>query len=406
MKTKNITKHVIYNQLIQPPIPFQVLERSAIDKGSTHKMELRVNPADVNSETYRTEVQLFSHGPPEAWFQFVRDYKKVEAGQQLNTGPMRFATMRNLLFGEALRVFEQEAMKCGGETVDSFTEVLNGLATYFFPVRALSTQKRFMRRYLIKPMTCKIREYVARLHELNAYLVRFPPFKENQPFSEEELAELLEHSLPTSWQRQMMIQGVSASHHSMQDIVEFCERIETLEDITPSRATEEFTDPKKIRALRPKSRRNGRLIDSKWSARPSDEVRTQRSTRNSNARNWCVYHKTNTHDMSQCKVMIDQAKKMRANWMAQPKPPRYNNKTSVNKKVQGLSKNELHSMIKTYVKRNATNQHYNVQQRFPAKKPKKVVIQSEASEVSSVNSECHHMDLFKELSVSDQAGVL
>ena len=145
MKLRDTLNPVFNHQLIQPPIPFQVLVRSASQKAPTHKLELRVNPADLNSDTYRTEIKVFGHGSPEEWFGFHRDYKKVEAGQQLNTGPMRFATMWNLLEGEAQRVFEGEATKNPGETLESFTRVIQGLTTYFLPMHALSTEKRFMR---------------------------------------------------------------------------------------------------------------------------------------------------------------------------------------------------------------------------------------------------------------------
>jgi hypothetical protein len=54
------------------------------------------------------EIQVFGSGLLEEWFGFQRNYKKVEVGQELMTGVMRFAMMRNLLQGEALRIFERE----------------------------------------------------------------------------------------------------------------------------------------------------------------------------------------------------------------------------------------------------------------------------------------------------------
>lgn len=212
---------MVYNTLIQPPIPFHVPE-SATRKGSTHKLDLCVNLVDKNLETYQTEIRLSNKGSPEEWFDFYRDYKKVEAGQLLSTSSMRYAMMQNLLYGEAQRVFEQESVKDATETLESFRRVTHALAEYFLPVRALLLQKRYMRRYLLKPRVCKIREYVSRLHKLNAYLPKSPPYLENQQFSDEELLEILEHSLPTSWQHQMTVQGMSSTQHTVLEIVEFC----------------------------------------------------------------------------------------------------------------------------------------------------------------------------------------
>ena len=411
MKLREPTKPVIYNQLIQPPIPFQISVRSAGSRGSTHKLDLRVNPANANSETYQTEIHLFNKGTPEEWFEFYRDYKKVEAGQLLNTGPMRFAMMRNLLYGEAQRVFEQESRKASGETIESFTGVINNLASYFLPVHALPTQKRYMRRYLLKPRGCKIREYVSRLHELNSLLAKFPPCDENQRFSDQELSEILEHSLPTSWQRQMTVQGISSTQHSVLEIVEFCERLETLEELAPSHPTMRVTHMRN-RAIRPKSDRNGRLIDSKWSAKPSAERQFKRNMRQSTKTpKWCAYHNTSGHDISECKVMLDQAKKMRANWAAQTKPKGIKRANIYKDMFSGMTQKEANWMMRRHIKECTADNHYiakqiaNEKQKAQKEKAKKQPNVS-MSEDSSHSSECNHMELFQELSVSDEAGNL
>jgi hypothetical protein len=415
MKLRNNPKLILHNPLIQPPIPFQVPAQSTASRGATHKLELRVNPADINSDTYRTEIQVFGNGSPEEWFEFQRNYKKVEAGQQLTTGPMRFATMRNLLQGEALRVFERESTKHSGETLQSFTEVMQGLTTYFLPTHALSTQKRFMRRYLLKPRGSKIREFIARLHELNAYLIQFPPFAANQQFSDEEIAELLEHSLPASWQRQMTVHGISSTQNSVIDIVEFGERLETLEEQAPSRPTTRVNHYNlRNRALRPKSDRNGRLIDSKWSAKPSSEVQNRRNERQSTTtKNWCAYHNTNGHDISKCKVMLDQAKKMRANWAAQNKPLR-GKKPDFYKDYPGLKRKEMNSIMRYLIKRDTSNNDYITNYILPERKreqerkkaQEKTRNEIDPNDDSSTGTECNHMELFENLTVTGEGSEL
>jgi len=53
-------------------------------------------------------------------------------------------------------------------------------------------------RYTRKPYDINIRSYVARVREINATLINFPPFDVNQGFEEEELLDILESGIPAS----------------------------------------------------------------------------------------------------------------------------------------------------------------------------------------------------------------
>ena len=71
--------------------------------------------------------------------------------------------------------------------------------------------------------------YSARVAEINAYLNYFPPFLANQQLPNDEILELLEFAILTSWQREMTRQGYDPAAHSVQDLVQFCERLESTE---------------------------------------------------------------------------------------------------------------------------------------------------------------------------------
>ena len=62
-----------------------------------------------------------------------------------------YAPMR----GDALRVFNNRAIAQDAETVANLVLVLNELGKHVFPVRALAKQKRYMRRFVSKPLQMK-----------------------------------------------------------------------------------------------------------------------------------------------------------------------------------------------------------------------------------------------------------
>ena len=88
-----------------------------------------------------------------------------------------------------------------------------------------------------KPVGIKMREFETRAVEMNAYLEYFPNgklddngvplgFVATQKLDEDELADLMELGTPNKWQKEMI------SHA----LVEFCERIETIEGMEAERS--------------------------------------------------------------------------------------------------------------------------------------------------------------------------
>ena len=104
-------------------------------------------------------------------------------------------------------------------------------------------QKRYLRRFVRKPATLKTREFVARLIEINSYLPEFPPTTTGgaDPASlpDDELLDILEFGMPSSWQKQMVLQDFDPLQHTIKDFTEFCEHMEQVEahegtKVTPS----------------------------------------------------------------------------------------------------------------------------------------------------------------------------
>ena len=79
-----------------------------------------------------------------------------------------------------------------------------------FPVYAFREQKRYLRRYIVKPRSMKLSSFISRPQELNAYLKEFPPDTEGQetaPLPTYEIMDIIYHSMPNTWKNQMIEQG-------------------------------------------------------------------------------------------------------------------------------------------------------------------------------------------------------
>ena len=71
-----------------------------------------------------------------------------------------------LVRGEVLHQFDTLSSEVGFTNSENLKNIILGLGTYFFPVNALSKQKRAMRRVINKQKILKVRRYNACMIEL------------------------------------------------------------------------------------------------------------------------------------------------------------------------------------------------------------------------------------------------
>ena len=155
-----------------------------------------------------------------------------------------------------------------------------------------------MRRYIHKPRGIVIRKFVARMNELNDLLVEFPPFKPNQPLSEDDLMDIFEHSIPYSWTGIMNEHAFEPIQHTPAEFVEFCERIELNE------SPEDFQKPD----TQNNSKKSAKQ-PSKESANTTDQKKRKAP--------FCDLHRCTGHSTGECKVVLAQVQSMRSSWDAQ-----------------------------------------------------------------------------------------
>ena len=149
---------------------------------------------------------------------------------------------RRLLKGDALTAFNNASTAHASESRNSFNAVIKSLTAHVFPMKALQQQKRYMRRFLRKPFDMKVQEFVSRMGELNEYLTSLPsatPGIAATKLPEDEVLDILEFSMPQSWQRQMLLLDFNPIDATTQEFVHFCQRLEMGE--TDEKKTESKT---------------------------------------------------------------------------------------------------------------------------------------------------------------------
>ena len=118
-----------------PPIPLALPKREEPKKGDFQKVELKINHSDPDSKKFSTNVRIFKQGTPEELILWRKDFARLEEGLPLTLASAKYQMAKQLLDGEAKRVFLTKAKAKGEETEEHFKEILQELMTHFFPSR-------------------------------------------------------------------------------------------------------------------------------------------------------------------------------------------------------------------------------------------------------------------------------
>ena len=214
---------------VKPAIPLERPKRAKYDPSELVKFELYRNPEDTSSAKYTISIPKFSGGTPEEILNFFDQVQEVMTGQSITEGPMRYKVLQSLLEGDPLAKFNNSAEEHGAKTVVNYQKCKCALIKHLFPHRALQYQKRYMRNKFQKPSGWTIRRFIARVQEINNKLDKFPPFEGDQKLAEAELIEIAKYGAPLNWQNELSRQNFEASEHTLQDVIEFFERLAVAE---------------------------------------------------------------------------------------------------------------------------------------------------------------------------------
>ena len=135
-------------------------------------------------DLYEFKMALFENGDPEEFLLFVRNFQMTLKASGTLTASAKIQYIHTLLRGEALHQLDTLPVEVGIMIKTNLNHIILGLGTYFFPINALSKQKRAMHHGMSKPCKLKVRLYDACLIYLNYNLGVFPGAKANDKVGE------------------------------------------------------------------------------------------------------------------------------------------------------------------------------------------------------------------------------
>ena len=152
------------------------------------------------------------------------------------------------------------------------------------PYKALEKQKRYMRLFMRKPADMLTRSYVNHIIRMNNEEIPcLPPFLPTQGLSEDEIVDIVLYGVPKSWINKMDEHNFDPLAHSLEELINFCERLESAEQL--ERGAAEHKQPS-----------NGKKSSTK-------KFKTSRGNPDSGSGKWCHYHETDTHNTADCETL-------------------------------------------------------------------------------------------------------
>ena len=94
------------SRFIPPPIPLRKDEPEQLLKGTYLSMELKSNPDNDDSPTFKKDVVYFKDGTPEEFLDWEENLTMVLRGQDITIAAHKYSMAKRLLKGSALANFE------------------------------------------------------------------------------------------------------------------------------------------------------------------------------------------------------------------------------------------------------------------------------------------------------------
>ena len=104
-----------------------------------------------------------------------------------------YQLVQRVLQGDAKAQFDTQAAAHGSQTAANFKAIMATMTVHVFPRYALQDQKRYMRRYLKKPLSMKVCSFTTRLTQLNNYQTPIIPL-ERTVASDKKDIKYIEHT--------------------------------------------------------------------------------------------------------------------------------------------------------------------------------------------------------------------
>ena len=92
--------------------------------------------------------------------EWTKNIKRAATGQNATIGATKYSLARRLLEDRVLQAFENVARMTGNETNENYQMVIKVVSAHVMPKKAFQKQKRYMQRFLRKPINMKVKDFV------------------------------------------------------------------------------------------------------------------------------------------------------------------------------------------------------------------------------------------------------
>jgi hypothetical protein len=227
-------------------IPCLTLESEALEESDptslvTFQLKVRAG-SGTTASSYKKQVRRFDEGSPPQYIRVLEAYQEIWKQNSITSPSDRLATVRTILRGDSLVAFETSIVdnRDGGPegqeevvlTTEIVEEAMNAVSESVFPHRALEHQKLWMRRHMRKPRDMTARKLAAPVCRINNSLPLFPGGSSDDKFSDSEIIELLEFSVPEAWRTKFDLEGYIPSEENKAAFITHCEVLERHENVT------------------------------------------------------------------------------------------------------------------------------------------------------------------------------
>ena len=298
-KRPSVPKQIRYRP---PPVPLAKPEERKLAKDQYMTFSLRTKPTDRRSPSYDLSVPYF-HGTEKLEYFFILVVNHVTVCHGLNLAvdsEEKYNLFRKMLLDKAATTFDSLCVEMENNNMEKNDETLNlikrRMVSVFAGPNALARQKRYMRRFMVKPRSMSTRDFEARLNELIKYCGLMEGGDTFQ-FDPSELLDIVEFSAPYEFQAQLLNTGVDTSSLTVSELVT---KFTMMEEAAHFGANGTYA-----------VEQNANPDDSAWHV-PRKKRKTQSNRaslltpkRRSRAEFFCSFHGPNrTHSTADCRQII------------------------------------------------------------------------------------------------------
>jgi hypothetical protein len=356
----------------------------------SYLLKQRAGSTGATATTYKVYVHRFCEGTVQQWITLRKAIDEIWTQNGIISPSDRLATVRAILRGESLTIFNAtiEELKSGTDDTGEDTIVptsnesvlagIHAVAETVFPFRALTNQKLWMRRGMKKPKELSFRKTAAAVGRLNNALPLFPKASATDKFSDEEIVELLEWSIPQSWRTKFDLDGYIPTESNKARLITECEILERNDPQKPSTGLI-------AKSLKDKAAKKPNVPKHKNGSSFSSEKK---------ASFYCTEHGANpTHNTDSCYTLKNRAKKGNDSaTMTKKSFRREINLLSQKRPKQKVM--EMFAAVLTEERAKATKKTKSQKAKKRKKKAVKFSNSSTSSESSSDEEEIHVMENF------------